>query len=281
MPSTGWSGSTPRRCCRRRPSAPPTPFCVAPTPTIAPVMVWVVDTGMPRPVARNSVIAPDSLGAEAADRLELGDALPHRLHDAPAAEQRAQADRRRSRRRPPRSAPGRRSPVYAGGDQQHPDDADGLLRVVAAVAEAVERRRRRAAAGGTSGRRGSASMRTKIHETASISSEPSRKPSSGEMTMNATVFRKPAGIERPGARLGHRRADQAADQRVRGRRRDAVVPGDDVPDDRADQRAEHHVVVDDALVDDALADRGRDVQVEDEHGDEVEERRPARPPGRA
>src|SRR5512137_2986426 len=30
----------------------------APTPTIAPVIVCVVDTGMPSPVARNSVIAP-------------------------------------------------------------------------------------------------------------------------------------------------------------------------------------------------------------------------------
>src|SRR6185295_9989194 len=30
----------------------------APTPTIAPVMVWVVETGMPKPVARNKVIEP-------------------------------------------------------------------------------------------------------------------------------------------------------------------------------------------------------------------------------
>src|SRR6266699_5559792 len=30
----------------------------APTPTIAPVIVWVVETGMPRPVARNNVIDP-------------------------------------------------------------------------------------------------------------------------------------------------------------------------------------------------------------------------------
>ena len=29
-----------------------------PTPTMAPVMVWVVDTGTPIAVARNSVIAP-------------------------------------------------------------------------------------------------------------------------------------------------------------------------------------------------------------------------------
>src|SRR5262245_42204954 len=33
-------------------------FCTEPTPTIAPVIVWVVDTGMPRWVARKSVIAP-------------------------------------------------------------------------------------------------------------------------------------------------------------------------------------------------------------------------------
>ena len=31
---------------------------VEPTPTIAPVMVCVVETGMPSPVARNSVMAP-------------------------------------------------------------------------------------------------------------------------------------------------------------------------------------------------------------------------------
>ncbi len=31
----------------------------SPTPTIAPVIVCVVDTGMPRDVARNSAIAPD------------------------------------------------------------------------------------------------------------------------------------------------------------------------------------------------------------------------------
>ena len=31
---------------------------IDPTPTMAPVMVWVVDTGMPSAVARNSIIAP-------------------------------------------------------------------------------------------------------------------------------------------------------------------------------------------------------------------------------
>jgi hypothetical protein len=34
--------------------------CAAPTPTMEPVMVCVVDTGMPRLVARNSATEPDS-----------------------------------------------------------------------------------------------------------------------------------------------------------------------------------------------------------------------------
>ena len=80
--------------------------------------------------------------------------------------------------------------------------------------------------------------------------------------------------QRRGAGLGDRRADHAADQRMRGTRRDAVVPGDQVPGDRADQRAEDHVVVDRDGIDDALADGRRHFQVEDEDGDEVEERRP-------
>jgi len=61
---------------------------------MAPVMVWVVLTGMPKCDAMNSVMAPLVFGAEAAERRELGDALAHGLHDAPPARQRAQCDRR-------------------------------------------------------------------------------------------------------------------------------------------------------------------------------------------
>lgn len=66
------------------------------------------------------------LGAEAAHRFELGDLLAHGLDDAPAAEQRAERDRRVARD----DHPQRRHRVgrarIAGGDQQHPDDADGF-----------------------------------------------------------------------------------------------------------------------------------------------------------
>ena len=76
-----------------------------------------------------------------------------------------------------------------------------------------------------------------------------------------------------GTDLGHRGADNAADQRMRGRRRDAPPPGDHVPGDRADQRTEHDVVVHHAGLDDALAHRGRHLELEHEQRDEIEEGR--------
>jgi hypothetical protein len=51
--------------------------CVAPTPTAAPVLVWVVDTGMPSTAAVKSVMPP-GLGAKSMHWLELGKPLPHR-----------------------------------------------------------------------------------------------------------------------------------------------------------------------------------------------------------
>ncbi len=63
--------------------------------------------------------------------------------------------------------------------------------------------------------------------------------------MNAVVLRMPGAEQRRGAAgLGDRRADEPADERVRAARRNPVVPGDEVPGDRADQRAEDHVRVD-------------------------------------
>ena len=160
-------------------------------------MVCVVDTGMPSAaVARNSVIAAAGLGAEAADRLELGDPLSHGLDDAPAAEQRAERDGH---------VAGDDHPVRhvrprgreAGRDQQHPDDAHGFLRVVAAVPEAVEATRTGTAAAGTSGPRAPAwrARRSRIRQQQQR--EPSTKPRSGESTMKITVFTSPLAISAP------------------------------------------------------------------------------------
>jgi hypothetical protein len=41
-----------------KPQRTPLICCVEPTPIIAPVIVWVVETGIPNPEAINKVIAP-------------------------------------------------------------------------------------------------------------------------------------------------------------------------------------------------------------------------------
>ena len=74
------------------------------------------------------------------------------------------------------------------------------------------------------------------------------------------------------ARLDHRGAHQATDQRVRRRRGDAVVPGDDVPRQRTHQRAEDHDMVHQGRVHRALADGGRHLEFEHPQRGEVEER---------
>ena len=193
------------------------------------------------------MIAPPVSAQKPPTGLQLGDLLAHGLDDAPAAEHRAQADRDVAAP----DHPGRRQRVagagVAGGDQQHPDDADGLLRVVAAVAQAVQRRPRPAAAGGTSCPPAAARRAGTARPPATISSEPSRKPSSGETKMNSTVLqhaaRRSARRRRPWRSTAPTMPPISACDELDG---NAVPPGDDVPGDGADQRAEHHVVVDDA-----------------------------------
>ena len=172
--------------------------------------------------------------------------------------------------------PGRRRLVagggVAGGDQQHPDDADGLLRVVAAVAQAV-------GAGGDQlqapepavdpRRRGAAEQLRHQHHHQRAQQEAQQRRHEDEQHGLPDA----GGDQRAGAGLGHHGADDAADQRVRRTAGDAVVPGQHVPGDGADQRAEHHVRVHHPRLHDALADGGRHAQVKDEDRDQVEEGR--------
>jgi hypothetical protein len=65
----------------------------APTPTIAPVIVCVVETGMPRPVARKSVIAPPRFSAKALHRGQFGNFRAHSVDDPPAADKGAEPHR--------------------------------------------------------------------------------------------------------------------------------------------------------------------------------------------
>ena len=96
---------------------------------------------MPKPGRAEQRDGAAGLGAEALHRREPGDLRAHRLHDAPAAEQRAEPHRRLAGDHNPE-----RHVEFAAEhgplrEQQHGDDAHRLLRVVAAMAERIERSR--------------------------------------------------------------------------------------------------------------------------------------------
>ena len=82
--------------CRATPQRTADSRRVAPTPTMAPVIVCVVLMPTPSGVADVDRERRAGFGGEPADRLQLGDLRAHRLDDAPAAGQRAEADRRRA-----------------------------------------------------------------------------------------------------------------------------------------------------------------------------------------
>jgi hypothetical protein len=190
---------------------------VVPTPTIAPVIVWVVETGMPSPGRQVQRERRGRLGCEPADRLERGDAVAQYLHDAPSARQRAERDGGMRRQDDPQrhgKVPVGVELEVPGAHQQRGDDAHGLPRVVAAVP------RLKAAADNSCRRRNSPStfptlVRRKVQRLISIRPKPSTSPITGDSGMNKTVFWMLAAsrLENPG--LGDARACDAADQRMR------------------------------------------------------------------
>ena len=120
----------------------PRTFVTEPTPTIAPVIVCVVETGMCRYVAPNSVIAPARFAQNPPGGLSDVMPMPSRLDDALAAER--GAERHRAVRREDRPTPARRVELarqVPAATMHSPDHADRLLRVVAAVADRVRGRR--------------------------------------------------------------------------------------------------------------------------------------------
>ena len=108
-----------------------------------------------------------------------------------------------------------------GGDQQQPDDPHRLLRVVAAVAEAVRAPPRRAAGCGTSGRRGRGvdapeDPRHRDHQQRRRAAS----RAAGDEDERDAVLRRPLATSVPTPALGHRRAREAADERMRRARRE-------------------------------------------------------------
>ena len=132
--------------------------------------------------------------------------------------------------------------------QQHQDDADRLLPSVPAVPQAIESGREQLqtpkAPIDLAWRRAEADPRYRGHEERA-EHEPEQRRDEDE----GDGFHDAVDIERPPTRFGERCSDEAADQRMRGTRRDTEAPRQDVPNDGAEQRAEYDVMIDDLRVD--------------------------------
>ena len=162
---------------------------VAPTPTIAPVMVWVVDTGMPAAEVKKRVAAAADLGGDPARRLEPGDLRPHRLHDAPATGEGAERDRGVGAQHHPQRHAGVGGKVV-GGDEQGQDHAHRLLGVVGAVAEA-ERAGGEQLAGRNPRLSRSTSAPVERPRDGTVRRRPRARPMRGDRTMNRAILRSP------------------------------------------------------------------------------------------
>ena len=115
---------------------------VVPTPTIAPEIVCVVDTGIHERGHRERDRA-GGLRAESADGLELRDLHAHRANDAPSAAERSESHRGVTREHDPQW---NRRTFFAGvngelvrRDERGRDDAHRFLCVIAPVPERVAR----------------------------------------------------------------------------------------------------------------------------------------------
>jgi len=147
------------------------------------------------------------------------------------------------------------------GEKREGDDAHGLLRVVRPVAV----RHPRGADQLQFAENGMDEMRRERAQNKKQQAHQNRteqEPDHRRREHRHDDFRGEAAApfqDRPIAvRGGERRAAQAADERVAGTGRQPEPPRDEIPDDRAEKRAQHGLHVDDLRVDNALADGGGD-----------------------
>src|SRR3977135_2734064 len=209
----------------------------APTPTMAPVMVWVVDTGTPRKVAANSVAAPPvsaqnpCIGVNFVMRSPMVRTIrqpPIKVPNAIAAWH-ASTTQNGTEKCSPRcpceySSTAMMPMVFCASLPPWPSeysDAETNCRT----------RNARSTANGVE--------RTDSHDTIATSTSASKNPTSGDSTMAISVLDNPLNTaaesphlaipapprgRRP--RLGHPAAEQPADQCVRTAGRNPQSPGD-------------------------------------------------------
>jgi hypothetical protein len=113
---------------------------------MAPVMVWVVDTGMPSWVAMKMASEPPVSAQKPPNGTQLGEPHAHGLHDPPTTRHGAEAHGSVARQNDPQrklGAGGKGLAQHPLRVEQHGDDSHGLLGIVAAMVEAEGRGRQK------------------------------------------------------------------------------------------------------------------------------------------
>ena len=177
------------------------------------------------------------LRGEAVHGLELRDLAAHGVDDAPAARERAEPDRGVGGDHHPERD--REFGQVAGGEEHAGDDAHRLLRVVRAVHQAVGRGREQLEppepAVHLARRRVPEDPVVRGHQR-----EAGREPDQRRQHHEHERLGPAGRDDRAEAGLRDRRARVAAEQRVRGAGGQPVVPGEQVPEDRAGEAGEDH-----------------------------------------
>ena len=220
-----------------------------------------------------------SFGTESADGFELGDAGSHGVDDAPPAEVGAESDGGVGGEddRPmivPPSAFEFLGSNDVGAKQGAGDNAHRLLSVVAAVAEAVGGGReelqfaepgvdasRRLVAEDPKDGRHKNEGEDEAHDGCNHDKDQSLVPTGSDDDLEG------AGANNSGS-------SHAPDEGVRGGSGQTPPPGEEIPNNGAEQACDHHVLSDGFDVDHATADGFGDGGPEQERGNEIKERGP-------
>src|SRR5579872_3280865 len=211
------------------------------------------------------------LRGESGEGLQLGDALAHGAHHAPASGHCASGHGESAANDHPVGDNVLRH--VAAGDQSSGDDAHAFLRVICAVAEAERGGGKQLQAPEPAI---DAAGRLAIYKpTGDDGDKKSYEQANHGRDENENHRKRPAvpqdGFE---SRRGDGRAAVSAHQRVRRATGNSELNGGVIPDNRAHQSGEQHLLIDEVQVDEAFAHGRGHCGAEGERRDEIPECRP-------
>ena len=212
------------------------------------------------------------LRRETLRRVKLRDPLAERLDDAPPACVGAGRHRQSSAHDHPERRPAEVGVELAGRDERERDDPHRLLRVVRSVREGDEATGHELEppedAVDETGRAPPDDPDEHEHDRGRTEHPEQRGQERGDQDL----LDQPVPLDNVEPGSCDRGSGDASDQRVTRARRQAEIPGEQVPGDRADEPGQKHLQGDPLGTDDSLRDRGRHLE-RDERPGEVQDRR--------